>query len=115
MNIQSSYENSECFRIRFENDSFVLQLFYEKESPECEAQIRITNILINPPLKRKGLSKTIMKELLNYCKNHQDMSFWVFDVINQSWCNYLISHGAKLVQEGDAYSGAILWIENWYE
>ena len=56
-----------------------------------------------------------MKELLNYCKNHQDMSFLVFDVINQSWCNYLISHGAKLVQEGDAYSGAILWIENWYE
>lgn len=41
------------YQIRFENPNMVLQFFYEKEDGNCEAQIRITNILLKGDVAKK--------------------------------------------------------------
>ena len=98
LNTTSDVVQESLYQIRFEGKEIVLQFFYEQEDSDCEAQIRITSILLQGTLKRTGLSKSLINELLAYCKRHNDMSLWIYDLINQSWCAYLIQHGAILIQ-----------------
>lgn len=112
LSVRSLIVGDNVYKIRFESDEMVLQLLYEKESGDCEAQIRITNILLKGTLKNKGLSKNLINNLLNYCHNHGDMSLWIYELINQSWKEYLIKHGAILCQEETLFEGAILLIKN---
>ena len=58
-----------------------------------------------------GISKGLLKTLLEYCTAHNDMSLWIFDLINKTWIDYLIKHGAVLVQEETLDAGAVLWIK----
>lgn len=100
------------YKIRFKNSEIVLQLLYEAESKDCEAQIRITNILLQGKLRKKGLSKGIINRLVDYCHAHGDMSLWIYDLINQSWCAYLIQHGAIMYQEESQFEGAVILIRD---
>lgn len=109
---QTSFAVGEnVYQIRFESEDFVLQFFYEKESAECEAQIRITNILIKGTLNRKGLSKKLINHLWDYCYHHDTMSLWIYDLINQSWKDYLVQKGSVIAREETRYEGAILYIK----
>lgn len=112
LNMTSFLVGDNIYQIRFENNEMVLQLLYEKESEDCEAQIRITNILLMGKLKNKGLSKDLINNLFDYCHDHGDMSLWIYELINQSWKDYLVQHGARVIQEEKLFEGAILWIPN---
>lgn len=112
LKVTSMIEGDNIYRIRFENEEIVLQLLYEEESEECEAQIRITNFLLKGKMKNIGLSKGIINKLLDYCHAHDDMSLWIYDLINRSWCTYLIQHGALMCQEETQFEGATLLIRD---
>jgi len=58
------------------------------------------------------LSKEIINELLNFCNNHRDMSLWIYELINKSWKEYLVQHGAKILKEESLYEGAVICIPN---
>lgn len=107
--------DDDIYRIRFENDEMVFQCLYEKECDDCEAQIRITNILLKGSLKNRGISKYLINALLVYCRKHGSMSLWIYELINQSWCNYLLQHGAVMFQEESLYEGAVLLIPDLIE
>jgi GNAT superfamily N-acetyltransferase len=110
LNVTSFIVGENIYQIRFENEEMVLQFFYEKEDESCEAQIRITNILLKGKLKNKGLSKNLLNNLIQYCHNHGEMSLWIYELINQSWKNYLVKHGARIYQEESLLEGAALLI-----
>lgn len=112
LNVTSFNSGNNIYQIRFDSDEIVLKLFYEKESDDCEAQIRITNILLKGKLKNKGLSKKIINNLLNYCHAHGDMSLWIYDIINQSWKDYLVERGAIVLREETQFQGAALLIKD---
>jgi len=112
LNITSFIVGENIYQIRFENDEVILQFFYEKESKDCEAQIRITNILLKGKMRNKGLSKSLINNLLDYCQDHGDMSLWIYELINQSWKEYLVQHGAIVYQEESLFEGAILLIRD---
>ena len=112
INVISSIVGVNIYQIRFENEYMVLQLFYEQESEDCEAQIRITNILLKGELRNKGISKHLINSLFDYCHNHGDMSLWIYELINRSWKEYLTQNGAKVFQEESMYEGAIVLICN---
>ena len=103
LNVTSFIVGDNIYQIRFENEEVVLQFFYEKESNDCEAQIRITNILLNGKMRNKGLSKNLINNLLDYCHNHGDMSLWK---------EYLVQHGAIVYQEESLLEGAVLLIRD---
>lgn len=100
------------YEIRFENQHIVLQLLYEKACDDCEAQIRITNILLSGSMRHIGLSKKLLNALYRYCRAHGDMSLWIFDLVNRSWCDYLAGHGAVIIRQESQFLGAVLFIEN---
>jgi len=54
LNVSSRIVGDGIYQIRFENPNMVLQFFYEKEDGNCEAQIRITNILLKGDVAKKG-------------------------------------------------------------
>ncbi|MBY7024002.1 MULTISPECIES: hypothetical protein [Clostridium] len=110
LNVSSRIVGDGIYQIRFENTNLVLQFFYEKEDENCEAQIRITNILLKGNVAKKGLSKEIINELLNFCNNHGNMSLWIYELINKSWKEYLVQNGAKVLKEESLYEGAVIWI-----
>ncbi|OBR96834.1 hypothetical protein CLRAG_03430 [Clostridium ragsdalei P11] len=112
LNVTSFIVGDNIYQIRFENKEMVLQFFYEREHEHCEAQIRITNILLKGTLRNKGLSKNLINNLLRYCHNHGDMSLWIYELINRSWKEYLVAHGARVFQEESRLEGAILLICN---
>lgn len=112
LKVKSQPIDNNIYQIRFENEEIVLQFFYEAEDENCEAQIRITNILLKGKMQKNGLSKRIINKLFDFCNIHGDMSLWIYDLINQDWCKYLINHGAKMVKEETKFEGAILLISN---
>lgn len=91
---------------------FLLRFQYEKECYEMSkrtssSQIRIENILINPPLKGKGLSKKILNFLFSYVQS-KNAQLWLVGVVNRNWCDYLTQNCAKLVHEETIDEGAYL-------
>ena len=112
LEVTSMIIGDNLYRIRFENKEIVLQLLYEAESEDCEAQIRITNILLQGKMKKRGFSKGIINKLIDYCHAHGDMSLWIYELINQSWCEYLIQHGAIMYQEETLFEGAVILIRD---
>ncbi len=112
LSVTSLIVGDDIYRIRLENNDIVLQLFYEKEDDNCEAQIRITNILLKGKMKNIGMSKKIINTLLDYSWNHNDMSLWMFELINKSWSAYLVHNGAQMIQEETQFEGAVLLIQD---
>ena len=112
LSVTSLIVGDDIYRIRLENNDIVLQLFYEKEDDNCEAQIRITNILLKGKMKNIGMSKKIINTLLDYSWNHNDMSLWMFELINKSWSTYLVHNGAQMIQEETQFEGAVLLIQD---
>ena len=100
------------YQMRFENSNFVLEMYYSREDDLYEAQIRVISLLLKGPLKRKGLSKRILNALLKYCQEHEGMSLWICDLINRSWTQYLVQHGAVLVRQESLNEGAVVLIRD---
>lgn len=98
--------------LRFANadDSFVLKLYFEGAYDQYEPQIRVESLMLRGELKGKGMSKKIINFLVDYCKDHRPTTLWLIDVINRGWKQYLISQGARLVQEETREAGAVLYI-----
>lgn len=99
LNVTSFIIENGIYKIRFENSDLVLEFFYDEETSDCEAQIRITSVLLQKQLKGVGISKKLINSLLDYCHKHGDMSLWIYDLINRSWATYLIQHGATVGYE----------------
>ncbi len=114
LDVKSNKDSDNRYNIHFENkeQEIILKLLYEKKDEKCEAQIRITNILIKGKLKGKGLSKKLINNLLDYCHKHEDMSLWILQLINKNWKEYLIQKGAIIAKEETSLEGAILSIQN---
>lgn len=108
VSVNSYVAAQDVYEIRFENDEIVLQFYYRKEQPDCEAQVNITNILIQGNYKGKGISKKIINSLIDYCDNHGTMALLICDLINRSWCQYLLNKGGRLLQAETLYEGAIV-------
>lgn len=108
ISVNSYVAAQDVYKIRFENDEIVLQFYYRKEQPDCEAQVNITNILIKGNYKGKGISKKIINSLIDYCDNHGTMTLLIYDLINRSWCQYLLNKGGRLLQHETFDEGAIV-------
>ena len=56
------------------------------------------------------MSKKILNFLVDYCVANQPTTLWLVNVINREWKMYLISQGARLIQEEGGNNGAVLSI-----
>lgn len=108
---ESEQINEVTWVVRYtnENESFVLKFYYEAENGGYEAQVRIASLMLMGQLKGHGISKEIINYLVEYGQKYK-VSVWIVDVINREWKQYLISQGAKLVQEETREAGAVLYI-----
>ena len=119
-NLKISKTNFMPTSIRFETNNtenkFVLEFYFESETNDCEAQIRIFSLVIPENKRGKGLSKIIINKFLNFCKQHGDMSLQIIGIVSKRWYNGLMKNGACLIQdkfnEWDVYINPNTWKQN---
>lgn len=98
--------------VRAESDSFVLQFYFYEKSRECEAQIHITNMLIQNGMSRKGIGKSIISNILDSC-NKLGILLLVVGIINDGWVDSLITNGAKEVNLGSCGRDVYIETDSW--
>lgn len=98
-------------RVANKDETAVFVIDYEKGYGKYEPQIRIRSILLKGCYKGIGFAKGLINYLVEFCDAKKNgTTLWIVDVINREWKMYLLSQGAKLVQDETVNAGAILYI-----
>ena len=110
--VEEAQVQKNIWELRFSNfdESFVLNIYFEGADGQYEPQIRIESLVLRGRTKGQGLSKKILNFLVDYCAANQPTTLWLVNVINREWKMYLISQGARLIQEEGGNNGAVLSI-----
>ena len=110
--VEEAQVQQNIWELRFSNfdESFVLNIYFEGADGQYEPQIRIESLVLRGRTKGQGLSKKILNFLVDYCAANQPTTLWLVNVINREWKMYLISQGARLIQEEGGNNGAVLSI-----
>lgn len=95
--------------IRFSKEigdrTFVLQFSVHDESYKYVA---LTNILLTPSMKKKGVSLAIINFLLKIC-NESGYDFYITEIANDSWMDSLVKHGGIIDNDGDIVINSQYW------
>ena len=97
------------FAIRFskkiEDRTFVLQISIHDKKYKYVA---LTNILLMPSMKKKGVSFAIINFLLQIC-NENGYDLYITEITNDSWKDSLIKHGGRIDDDGDVVINSQYW------
>ncbi len=98
-------EIGSAFRIHMiTNNGIKLTFVYVKENARAREQLQLKTIYLPEDLRGISLSQMIINNLFLFCSRERSADFFVTDIINKRWEQYLLANGAALVNE-DSQNG----------
>lgn len=103
--VEYRFDSAIRFSKEIGNSTFVLQICVQDEKYKYVA---LTNILLIPSMKKKGVSFAIINFLLQIC-NENGYDLYITEIANELWKDSLIKHGGKIDYDGDIAINSQYW------